>query len=274
MFSSRDFSLFFCPNGREMYLTTSGFGEKRGKKVAFVQRWETNVQIQVQSGASSTVRPWEMNAGRCILGTHLGLRGEPRELGLILANRRFWNLTWSFDNGNLLQFSALRTPRSCFPSSRRVAVSSDSIRLNNGSTERLSRWWDINGRSFIRWCPYWDVFDKVVSVPCWQNCTLSNFNRQKFNFSSSDSGGSQPVRRRQISVVSDLSLKCLYTFPVFKSVLECMAHCSRQELNDELSVCSQISAWLPLVCMKESAGIGGKKWQLRPNKSFMQTLIP
>lgn len=91
---------------------------------------------------------------------------------------------------------------------------------------------------------------------CWQNCILSNFNRQKFNFSLSDSGGSQPVRRRQISVVSDLRLKCLYTFPVFKSVLKCMAHCSRQELNDELSVCSQISTRLPLVCIKESAGIG------------------
>lgn len=117
---------------------------------------------------------------------------------------------------------------------------------------------------------------KLFRCLCWQNCILSNFNRQKFNFSSSDFGGSQPVRRRQISVVSDLRLKCLYTFPVFKSVLKCMAHYSRQELNDELSVCSQISTWLPLVCIKESAGIAeagvgrgsGKKMATPPKQKF------
>lgn len=63
-----------------MYLTTCGFWREEEINVAFVRRWETNVQIQVQCGASSAVWARELNAGRCILGTHLGLRGEAREL--------------------------------------------------------------------------------------------------------------------------------------------------------------------------------------------------
>lgn len=51
-----------------------------------------------------------------------------------------------------------------------------------------------------------------------------------------------------------LILKCLYTFPAFKSLLKCVAHSKSQELNDELSVWSQVSTWLRLVCIKSQQG--------------------
>lgn len=56
------------------------------------------------------------------------------------------------------------------------------------------------------------------------------------------------------TVISNLILRCLCTVPVCKSLLKCVAHSRSQELHDELSAWSQISAWLPLVCIKSQQG--------------------
>lgn len=58
------------------------------------------------------------------------------------------------------------------------------------------------------------------------------------------------VQREQ----SDLSVRCLSCFPVCTRLSTCVAHCKCQEWNDELSVWSQISAWLLLVCIESQQG--------------------
>lgn len=109
----------------------------------------------------------------------------------------------------------------CIFSLWHAVVSSYCICLNNGSTQRLSRWQDINGISFIRRCPFWDISDKVVLLQVWQKCTLSNFNQQS---KSSISACQTPVVHISLEktdiVVSNLILKCLYAFPVFKEFIK------------------------------------------------------
>lgn len=43
------------------------------------------------------------------------------------------------------------------PPAWHIVASTQIIRLNNGDPQKQSRWADINGISFLRWCPFWDV---------------------------------------------------------------------------------------------------------------------
>lgn len=43
------------------------------------------------------------------------------------------------------------------PPAWHIVASRQSIRLNNGGPQKQSRWENINGISFLRWCPFWDM---------------------------------------------------------------------------------------------------------------------
>lgn len=72
-------------------------------------------------------------------------------------------------------------------------------------------------------------------------------------------------------VVSKLILRSMYTLSVCKSLLKCVPHSKSQELNDDLSVWSQISTRLPLVCIKSQQG---GKMATPPKQKFCTNPLP
>lgn len=134
----------------------------------------------------------------------------------------------------------------------------------NGSTQRLSRWWDISGISFTGWCPLWDISGKIVWL------AKTSF----FNFMHNLNSNYSLFQFWDVVVVSSFILRHLYTLLVCRRLLKCVAHSKSQELNDELSVQSQITAWLPLVCIKSQQG---EKMAAPPKQKFCanpHSLIP
>lgn len=99
----------------------------------------------------------------------------------------------------------------------------------------------------------------------WQRCFLTSSIIQNFLILLCQTPAVSNSLEKANCVVPYLILRHLYSVPVCKSLLQCVAHFKSQELNDELSVWSQISTWLPLVCIKSQQGV---KWQLCPNRKF------
>ena len=77
------------------------------------------------------------------------------------------------------------------------------------------------------------------------------------------------------TVFFNLILRRFYSVPVCETLLQWVAHSKSQELNDELSVWSQIYAWLPPVCIKsQQGGRNGNSTQIKVLCKPSRTISP